>query len=216
MIAHRAGNSRLDARRAIESGAVAIEVDVHLFRGRVEARHARTIGPVPLLADRWWIGRHGGHDLLCDIIAEIPDSCTLVIDLKGRSVRLARTVRRLIEDSGRSLAVLVCARRWRLLDEFRNTPHVIPVHSLAWQWQLRWLERKMLRGSVSAVSMHARLVMSTRGLRVVRHVDIAMSWPINCEQRAQRMLDAGVVGCITDDVACILPTVNRAASVDHA
>ena len=30
-----------------------IEADVHLFRGRIEARGLKTLGPVPVLQDGW-------------------------------------------------------------------------------------------------------------------------------------------------------------------
>ena len=54
VIAHRAGNS---LERLAGAGAVAdvVEADVHLFRGRLEVRHAKTLGPFPRLWERWYL-----------------------------------------------------------------------------------------------------------------------------------------------------------------
>lgn len=50
VIAHRAGNDPAAARAALLAGADAVEADVYVFRGRIEVRHARTLGP-------WWSRR---------------------------------------------------------------------------------------------------------------------------------------------------------------
>ena len=51
-MAHRAGNDLARLREAERLGAV-VEADVRLWRGRLEVRHLKTIGPVPILWDRW-------------------------------------------------------------------------------------------------------------------------------------------------------------------
>ena len=140
----------------------------------------------------------------------------LVIDLKGRSMRLARSVRRLLDDIGRDRVIFVCARRWRMLNSFQRMPGVTAVHSAGWQWQVRRLERRARTGQVAAVSMHADRVLSDRGLRIVRQVDLVMSWPVNCELRAAKLLQFGVRGCITDEVKVILPVVAASAERAHA
>jgi hypothetical protein len=71
LVAHRAGN-QLDLLRAAEAdhcGAI-VEADVHLFRGRLEIRHLKTLGPLPVFWDRWQIAPPWRpHLLLSDLVA---------------------------------------------------------------------------------------------------------------------------------------------------
>ena len=52
VIAHRAGNDLDRLRRAQQLGIAVIEADLHLYAGRIEVRHLKTLGPVPVLWDR--------------------------------------------------------------------------------------------------------------------------------------------------------------------
>ena len=93
VIAHRSGNSLLALRTAEAHGVRVIEADVHLFRGRIEVRHLKTLGPVPVLWDRWKLASPFGPRL---VLAELLDAAgpqtELVLDLKGRERRLATAV----------------------------------------------------------------------------------------------------------------------------
>ena len=53
LIAHRAGNDPAHLRAAEDAGADVIEADLHLWRGRLELRHLKTAGPLPVYWDRW-------------------------------------------------------------------------------------------------------------------------------------------------------------------
>ena len=46
LVAHRAGNDLALLRRAERVRPRLIEADVHLFRGRLEVRHLKTLGPL--------------------------------------------------------------------------------------------------------------------------------------------------------------------------
>jgi hypothetical protein len=52
-IAHRAGNDLARLREAEAIGADLIETDLWYYRGPTEVRHVKTLGPVPVLWDRW-------------------------------------------------------------------------------------------------------------------------------------------------------------------
>ena len=52
-VAHRAGNDLAQLRAAEEIGLDLVEADIRLFRGRLEVRHLKTLGPIPVLWDRW-------------------------------------------------------------------------------------------------------------------------------------------------------------------
>ena len=55
IVAHRAGNDLELLRRAEGVQPRLIEADVHLYRGRLEVRHLKTLGPLPVLWDRWYL-----------------------------------------------------------------------------------------------------------------------------------------------------------------
>ena len=62
VVAHRAGNDLGTLRRAEALAIPLVEADVHLRRGRIEVRHLKTLGPLPVLWDRWRLapaGRRG-------------------------------------------------------------------------------------------------------------------------------------------------------------
>jgi hypothetical protein len=52
LIAHRVGNS-LEEVAAAAGRADLVEIDVHLFRGRLEVRHAKVLWPTAILWEQW-------------------------------------------------------------------------------------------------------------------------------------------------------------------
>ena len=87
--AHRHGNDSDLMRSAVEAHADFVEVDVHLSWGRLEARHEKTVGPLPVLFDRgqriqlrWRRLRFAEP-----IVDEAPAGTAFHIDLKGWSPR---------------------------------------------------------------------------------------------------------------------------------
>ena len=49
------------------------EADVHLFRGRLEVRHAKTLGPLPILWEKWYLlDRDAPRPLLGDLLPLVP------------------------------------------------------------------------------------------------------------------------------------------------
>ncbi len=59
VIAHRAANSAA-ALAAVGPGVDVVEADVHLFRGRLEVRHAKTLWPSSVLWERWYLLERDG------------------------------------------------------------------------------------------------------------------------------------------------------------
>ena len=53
VVAHRAGNELARLRDAEQLGVALVEADVRLWRGRLEVRHLKTVGPLPILWDTW-------------------------------------------------------------------------------------------------------------------------------------------------------------------
>ena len=92
------------------------EADVHLHRGRLEVRHSKTAGPVPVLWDRWELASARTPRLLLDelLAAAVPGGPELMLDLKGHDPRLAGPRARC--GAGTTRRVTVCSQDWRLLE----------------------------------------------------------------------------------------------------
>lgn len=199
LVAHRAGNRLGDLKAAEELGVALVEADIRLFRGRLEVRHLKTVGPLPILWDRWqlaapWRPRLEFGELLR---ATAPET-ELLLDLKGSRVELAERVRDLISPVLPVRRFTVCARSWRLLVPFADLP-VRRVHSVGTQRQLRRLLRRVGDGRLDGVSIHQNLLdrESFASLRTV--AGMIMTWPVNHPERARELLTLGVDGLITDD-----------------
>ena len=177
LVAHRAGNDLARLRRAETLGIPVIEADVHLFAGRLEVRHLKTVGPLPILWDRWalappWTPRL----LLRRLLAASTPATHLMLDLKGRDLAVAQQVARALDDEGAARPITICAREWRLLAAFADRRDVRCVHSVGNARQMRRLlreeapygvsiHRRLLDASVvRELKARARVVMSFRQL----------------------------------------------------
>jgi hypothetical protein len=201
-VAHRAGNRLADLEEAQRLRGALVEADVRLYRGRLEIRHLKTVGPLPILWDRWtlaapWSQRLQLHTLLEATAAETE----LVLDLKGRRMRLSE---RVLEALGPYLGrrpFTVCARHWRLLEPFADAP-VRCAHSVGNGRQLR---RLLQRGGarVEGVSIHERLLDTETATQLRQVAGMIMTWPVNHPERARELLRLGIDGLITDDAVTI-------------
>src|SRR3954465_3721379 len=114
LVAHRAGNDPALLRRAERVRARLIEADVHLRRGRVEVRHLKTLGPLPVLWDRWYLAPLRTPRLeLAALLAATAPAPPPTLDPQGRAPELSWRVAGLL-----TRPVSVCSRRWRLLEPF--------------------------------------------------------------------------------------------------
>ncbi len=188
-----------------------IEADLRLARGRIEVRHARRLGPLPVHWDRWWVRVAGPRfPVLADLLAATAADAGLVLDLKGRQPRLGALVAEALNER-RSGSVTVCARRWDLLRPFEGLP-VCRVASVGSHRQLRTLLARFRGATLDGVSIHERLLdeRSTRELRQI--AGTILSWPVNRVERALELIQLGVQGLITDDPdALATPLLSGAA-----
>jgi glycerophosphoryl diester phosphodiesterase len=199
VIAHRAGNDLPLLRKAEELGIELVEADVRLWRGRLEVRHLKTLGPIPILWDRWELANPRTPRLPLRDLLDAADARTeLLLDLKGRNPRLSELV--LAELRG-GRPVTVCARSWRLLGPFAGREDVTVVHSVGSRRELRRLLRRFGDRRLDGVSVHERLLDAPTAAELRRVAGLVMSWPVNSVQRARELTSLGVEGLITDDLA---------------
>src|SRR5215212_2320979 len=185
LVAHRAGN-QLDLLRAAEAdhrGAI-VEADVNLFRGRLEIRHLKTLGPLPVFWDRWQIAPPWHpHLLLSDLLATA-------------SPTTERMVAELVPYLGQR-RLTICTRAWPLLEAFEGLP-VRRIHSVGTARQLRALIRATSSRRIEGVSIHERLLDLAAVTELRRVAGVVITWPVNDLTRAAELARLGVDGLISD------------------
>jgi hypothetical protein len=202
-IAHRAGNSLPRLQAAVALGADVVEADVHGHRGRLEVRHAKTLGPLPWLWDDGRLLPGDGPRLgLAELIEAGRHGATFMLDLKGNRVRPGRRVAAMLHELAPDRPVLVCSRFWPALRPFAALPWVRVVRSARNRAELALLLRVLRRSPCHGVSVHLSLLTPEVVAALHRHVELVMTWPVNdlvALDRVAGFAATGTVGVITDD-----------------
>ncbi len=202
-IAHRAGNSLARLGPAVELGVDVIEADVVSHQGRLEVRHLKTMGPLPLLWDKWELRSARRPRLgLADLLLAAEPDVTFMLDLKGRDAGAGSQVARLLHDHAPERPVLVCSRFWPILAPFEAVPWVRTVRSARNRAELApLLEPAATRGY--GASVHRSLMTPDVVARLHERVDVVMTWPINDDAALEQMLalrSTGTIGVISDEL----------------
>jgi len=200
VVAHGAGNDLARAARAAALGADIIEADVHGYRGRIEVRHLKTLGRLPVLWDRWWLAPGWRARLtlreLCEEAARAPGPA-LMFDLKA-DLGTGDVVAEELETLRSRRRVLVCSQTWHLLEPFHGMPDVTVLHSIGNAQQLAMFEERAPLDGCDGVSIHARLLSERVIGRLRAHASFITTWPINDERRLAHVARLGVDGVTTD------------------
>jgi glycerophosphoryl diester phosphodiesterase len=201
VIAHRFGNSAIRARAAEKAGADLLEADVWLHRGRLEVRHSKTAGPLPIIWDRWWIARRPDDPFVASELLKLTSPSTpIMFDLKGRNRRLPAALIELLRQEQGNRQVLVCTQNWRMLEPFRNCPRIETVHSIGSERQLAAAWGVIGAEWYDAISIHNELLTPDVVKRLKSHVSTVITWPVNTEEQLQRVLTYGVDGFTSDSL----------------
>jgi glycerophosphoryl diester phosphodiesterase len=200
VIAHRSGNSLVALRLAEALGVHVIEADLHLFRGRIEVRHLKTIGRVPILWDRWKLASpFAPRLLLADLLRAVGPETELVLDLKGRDRRLAESTLETVRPHLCAASVMtICARSGPLLEPFHGVEGIRRVRSVGSARQLRRLRRRVTGPRLDGISIHERLIDSSTVPELRELAELIMTWPVNTRDRARELIACGVDGLISD------------------
>jgi hypothetical protein len=198
IVAHRAGNTPSALVDVVGGSGVvdAVEVDVHLFRRRLEVRHAKILcWPFLRLWERWEIlPADAPRPSLESIMAGVPDGLGVWVDLKGFSRRLPRAVHAVVGDRPMTT---YSSRQWWLLVWVRRHTSARTMASVGSRWQ-RWCA---VRFGVPAdgVVIADRLLVGDWLERLQRVVPTVFVWGVTDDRRASTLASVGVRGLVLDD-----------------
>ena len=199
VVAHRAGNDLGMLRHAEALAPRLIEADLHLRRGRIEVRHLKTLGPLPLLWDRWRLVPGWKPRLQLRALLAAADPATeLMLDLKGRDRRLARRVAEALAGAPRPPRITVCSRHWALLRPLEGLDGVRLVHSVGSRRQLRALRCRFTGRRLEGISIHRDLLDAGTVADLRNRADLVMTWPVASADEARALARWGVNGVITE------------------
>ncbi|NNE12694.1 MAG: hypothetical protein HKN41_10695 [Ilumatobacter sp.] len=198
-IAHRAGNLPGTVAAAAEV-ADAVELDVHVFRGRLEVRHGKVLWPFARLWERWeLLPVDSPRPSLDEIVVAAPPETHLWLDLKGFTPRL--TGRALaVADDGRPLTL--SSRNWWILGAARRRDGVRVMRSVGSRWQ-RWVVQRLRFGPDEGVVINERLVDAATVVRLRRRTSAIVAWGATTRARTEQLARLGVTGLIVDDLGLI-------------
>ncbi len=209
-IAHRAGNNLDAAKAAIAAGVDMLEADVWPRLGRLEIRHVKSIGPLPIYWERWYIDSIGGrHVRLDELIEGLPPDVRLFLDLKGLHPWLGRRVVNAIREIQKEREIVVCGRNWRHLDPIARLPNVHIFYSIGDEKQLAHVWNRLGRQTNPAVSIHHRLLTEETVARFKILGTTIIAWTVNDPAIARALFQLGVDGFTSDNREMLADIVSR-------
>ena len=198
VVAHRAANTA-ESLASLPPGVDVVEADVHLFHGRLEVRHAKTLWPLPILWEKWYLLERGApRPPLSEILPLIPPGVDLMIDLKGPDPRIGPAVLRAAGDLISERGLIVSGRVWRTIDRLRGTEGVRTLHSVGSPRELHALLRRTGADRPEGVSIHRRLLSPVIAGVLRESAGQLWSWPVDDPQTAEKLGAWGVTGFISD------------------
>lgn len=203
--AHRAGNSREAVLAAIEAGADLIETDIWLHRGRLELRHAKRYGCLPLLWEGWspspgWLPRYTLRDLLEDV----PDDALIFLDFKGRNMALGPMVLKELQEAAPDRTVAICGRNYPQLDTISDDPRIITFYSVGTESEWPEAQRHIEASSQPALSLLADLATPEKLQWMRERNGTTVCWGVHSQDQMERLQEMGVDGFTTESSELML------------
>lgn len=196
--AHRHGNDPQMLREAETAGVDYVEIDLHWFRRRLEVRHSKTVGPLPIYWDRGQRARWKATVPTANEILGHADPATAFhLDLKGFNPRLARTAAALM--SGRQRLV-VSSRSWWLLRPFTGLDAALVLRSIGAPWQRRLFDLLPRRPTVGGVAIKNELLDRDTAIRWTAEGLAVFVWRVHTVEEARRLASWGVDALIVDSL----------------
>lgn len=198
--AHRAGNTRNQAMRAIDAGADLLETDIWLHKGRLELRHKQTLGPIPILWEKWsiapgWTPRY----LLSDLLQDAPEDVLLFLDFKGEEMELGPEVLKELQRLAPERVVAICGRNYPQLQLIADDPQIICFYSVGTEEEWPVAQQLIASSSYPALSIHAQLVTAERMQWIKDRDGVVVAWDVETREHMEALRELGVDGFTTDN-----------------
>ncbi len=203
-IAHRAANTLAGLQAAEDAGCDVAEADIWYYRGRLEVRHTKTMGPVPLLWDRWLLEPAWRPRLsLAELVAAARHETVLMLDLKGGHRGLSEAVISEMRATAPDTRYMVCSQWWDSLEPFRAVDEAFVMHSCGNARMVREVATRLTWGQRHAVAAHRKLLSKAVVERLHEHAEAVVSWPINTMVAFDEVRGYGVDGITSDSIALL-------------
>ena len=207
-VAHRAGNTLVGLRAALDAGVDLVELDVHRYRGVLEVRHHKAVGPTHLYDGGSLIARPRFPLVtLEEVLAAAGPAPRLMLDLKGVPRRLAPDVAAALRDRAPGLPMTVCSRHWWMLEEF--VPPVRCILSVRNRAGLRRLQRRLAARRADGLSLHLDLLEPGLVNALRARADLVLTWPVDTPEALERARTVGVDGVISKNLDLLVGLVGR-------
>lgn len=198
--AHRAGNTRKQALQAVEAGADLLETDIWLHKGRLELRHKQTLGPIPILWEKWsiapgWTPRY----LLRDLLRDAPGDVLLFLDFKGDEMELGPEVLKELQRFAPDRIVAICGRNYPQLQTIADEPNILCFYSVGSEEEWPIAQELIAASDHPALSIEASLATPERMDWINALGGVVVCWNVQTEERMRELRALGVDGFTTDN-----------------
>ena len=199
-IAHRGANNLASIDSALDLGADMLEADLWPRLGRLEIRHEKTIGPLPIFWEKWRIERFGGRPpRLHEILEAATLEARLFLDLKGQNPNLGERVVRAVTEYQPDRAIILCGRAWRQLDRVEPLEHVNVFYSVGTEDELARVWSRLERQAAPAISIHHGLLTEVVVARLNELRTTVIAWTVNDVAIAKSLFERGIDGFTSDN-----------------
>lgn len=195
IVAHRAGNHIPRAERAVRRGVDMLEADVWRYRKKLEVRHLKTLGPLPILWDRWELAPGWTPRLHVDeLLAATPDDMPVMFDLKGEDPNLSTSIIQTMREGFPDRPIIMCTRFWIQLDRIAREEDVNRIYSVGDEKERDGIFSRLETLRHPAVSIHKKLVTPSLMRRFDEAGAVVMAWGATTRDEADLLLSLGVDG----------------------
>lgn len=224
-IAHAYGNRRHTIDEALATEVDFMEADLWFRAGKIEVRHERRLGFLPILYDGkppgvrrfgpWAITVIPGYYIRLDVnplpLAELLErahgSVRLLLDLKGRysdeaAYNYARTLARTLAEAGAEGSAIVCGQT-DALDHVREVaPHLDVRYSMEREDEWQAFKRRLESGPrIAGVCIHRRFFLRDGVAAFLAEKDLqAFCWTVDDPAEARMLLGRGAAGIISNSL----------------
>lgn len=195
-VAHRTPSAADGCRALADLGVGVFEVDVQVVRGEVVVSHFLPLvrGYPGLRRDRWSVSRTARAEPLEAVLARLPPSARVLVDLKTETPAAARAVAAAV--SATADRWYASCKRWELLPALAEVG-VRTWRSVATRRSLAAVLRAP--GDTRPVTVRHTYLDRDTVDRLRQVTPEVIAWTVNDLRRAALLADLGVTGLTSDD-----------------